>query len=56
MRTLGRMRQARRARKTGDAAAAAKPENWQPFDRRRELEPVEQLGVKAWNGEFLLMY
>jgi len=48
---LGRVRQARRARKAGDAATAAEAENRQPLDRRLELEPVEQFGVEARNGE-----
>ncbi|HWS10104.1 MAG TPA: hypothetical protein VN362_19880 [Xanthobacteraceae bacterium] len=47
MRALGRLRQPRRPRQAGDAAAAAETEDRQPFHRRLELETVEQLGVEA---------
>ena len=51
MRALGRVRQPRRPRQAGDAAAAAETEDRQPFDRRLELEAIEQLCVEARYGE-----
>ena len=45
------LRVTRRARKPRDPAAASQPEDRNPLDRLRELEPVHQLGVEAWDGK-----
>ena len=47
MRALGRVRQPRRPRQAGDAAAAAETEDRQPFHRRLKLEAIEQFCVEA---------
>ena len=51
MRALGRLREPRRPRQAGDAAAAAETEDRQPFHRRLELEAIEQFCVEARYGE-----
>src|SRR5215510_16097228 len=42
---------ATRSREPGNAAATTEPEDRQTLDRRRQLEPVHQLRIKAWYGK-----
>ena len=47
VRAVAGMGEPRGARQTGDAGAAAEPENRQPLDCRFELQPVAEFGVEA---------
>ena len=49
MRAVLGVSQARGASKACNSGAAAEPEHWQPFDGRRQFEPVEQHGIEAWD-------
>src|SRR6476659_4327478 len=51
MRARHRLRVARRSREPGNAAAATEPEQRQPLDRCRQIQPVHQLCVEARYGE-----
>ncbi|HKA64918.1 MAG TPA: hypothetical protein VKD00_04220, partial [Methyloceanibacter sp.] len=42
---------ATRSREPGNAAATTEPEDRQTLDRRRQIEPVHQLRIKARYGK-----